>query len=282
MSPTAAFSLTRSALRFLFDSSFPAERRGCDLWRRVSRRIPRPKGTGSSLVFFFNLLVASMVVVILAHNGVLFLMAWEVMALSSFFLVTFEDEKESTRQAGWIYLRCESRRHSVSPCAVRPARPIERITRFQSLLGILGSRTSFRDGAVWIWNQGWFCAAARLVTRVVAHPAAPSHVSAVMSAVMIKTGIYGLLRVMMLLGAPEIWWGWVLCGVGLTSGMVGVLLALAQKDLKRLLAYSSVENGGIIALRLRCGLDRTFRGETRSCSSWLCWSVPARPQPLAL
>ena len=93
-----------------------------------------------------------------------------------------------------------------------------------------------------------------------AHPAAPSHVSAVMSAVMIKTGIYGLLRVMMLLGAPQAWWGWVLCGVGLTSGMIGVLLALAQQDLKRLLAYHSVENIGIIALGLGCGNARTPRG----------------------
>jgi formate hydrogenlyase subunit 3/multisubunit Na+/H+ antiporter MnhD subunit len=86
-----------------------------------------------------------------------------------------------------------------------------------------------------------------------AHPAAPSHVSAVMSAVMIKTGIYGLLRVMMLLGAPQGWWGWVLCGIGLSSGVIGVLLALAQHDLKRLLAYHSVENIGIIALGLGVG-----------------------------
>ena len=86
-----------------------------------------------------------------------------------------------------------------------------------------------------------------------AHPAAPSHVSAVMSAVMIKTGIYGLVRVMMLLGAPQAWWGWVLCGIGLSSGVIGVLLALAQHDLKRLLAYHSVENIGIIALGLGVG-----------------------------
>ena len=86
-----------------------------------------------------------------------------------------------------------------------------------------------------------------------AHPAAPSHVSAVMSAVMIKTGIYGLVRVMMLLGAPQAWWGWVLCGIGLSSGVIGVLLALAQHDVKRLLAYHSVENIGIIALGLGVG-----------------------------
>ncbi len=202
--------------------------------------------------FFFNLLGASMVVVILAHNGVLFLMAWELMALSSFFLVTFEDEKESTRQAGWIYLVASH----VG-------------TAFLLVLFILLSRTngsldfnrfspSSGPGLLFVMALFGFGTKAGFVPLHVwlpeAHPAAPSHVSAVMSAVMIKTGIYGLLRVIMFLGAPEIWWGWVLCGVGFTSGMVGVLLALAQKDLKRLLAYSSVENAGIIALGLGVGL----------------------------
>jgi hydrogenase-4 component B len=72
-----------------------------------------------------------------------------------------------------------------------------------------------------------------------------------MSGVMIKTGIYGLVRVIMFLGPPQAWWGWCLCGIGLSSGIIGVLLALAQHDLKRLLAYHSVENIGIIALAAR-------------------------------
>lgn len=210
--------------------------------------------------FFFNLLVASMIVVILAHNGVLFLMAWEVMALSSFFLVTFEDEKESTRQAGWIYLVASH----VG-------------TAFLLVLFILLGRTngsldfnrfssSSGPGLLFVMALFGFGTKAGFVPLHVwlpeAHPAAPSHVSAVMSAVMIKTGIYGLLRVMMFLGAPELWWGWVLCGVGLTSGVVGVLLALAQKDLKRLLAYSSVENAGIIALGLGVGFIGLSSGRT--------------------
>ena len=87
-----------------------------------------------------------------------------------------------------------------------------------------------------------------------AHPAAPSHVSAVMSGVMIKTGIYGLMRAFTFLGTPPLWWGWVLVAIGLTSGVLGVLFALAQHDLKRLLAYHSVENIGIIALGLGVGL----------------------------
>ncbi len=87
-----------------------------------------------------------------------------------------------------------------------------------------------------------------------AHPAAPSHVSALMSGVMIKTGIYGLMRAFTFLGTPPLWWGWGLVAIGLSSGVLGVLFALAQHDLKRLLAYHSVENIGIIALGLGVGL----------------------------
>src|SRR5207249_11319937 len=81
-----------------------------------------------------------------------------------------------------------------------------------------------------------------------AHPAAPTHVSAVMSGVMIKTGIYGLVRTLTFLGPLPAWAGWLLIGVGVTSGVLGVLFALAQHDLKRLLADSSVEKMGLIAL----------------------------------
>ena len=87
-----------------------------------------------------------------------------------------------------------------------------------------------------------------------AHPAAPAHVSAVMSGIMIKLGIYGLLRTLSYLGEPPTWWGWLLLCIGLVSGVLGVLYALAQHELKRLLAYHSVENIGIIAMGIGLGL----------------------------
>jgi hydrogenase-4 component B len=87
-----------------------------------------------------------------------------------------------------------------------------------------------------------------------AHPAAPSHVSALMSGAMIKVGIYGLLRALTFLGTPEPWWGWLLIAIGVSSGVLGVLFALAQHDLKRLLAYHSVENIGIILLGIGIGV----------------------------
>src|SRR5208337_3084062 len=210
--------------------------------------------------FFFNLLVASMVVVILARNGVLFLMAWEMMALSSFFLVTFEDEKESTRQAGWTYLVASHIGTAfllVLFVLLGRANGSLDFDRFSASSGAplmfvpalvgFGTKAGFIPLHVWLPE---------------AHPAAPSHVSAVMSAVMIKTGIYGLLRILTFLGPPQAWWGWVLCVVGLTSGILGVLLALAQHDLKRLLAYHSVENIGIIALGLGVGILGVSRRST--------------------
>ena len=93
-----------------------------------------------------------------------------------------------------------------------------------------------------------------------AHSAAPSHVSALMSGVVIKMGIYGLVRVLVLVGPPPAWWGWVVLALGLASAVLGVLWALAQHDLKRLLAYHSVENIGIILMGLGLGALGTAYG----------------------
>jgi hydrogenase-4 component B len=210
--------------------------------------------------FFFNLLAASMVLVVLARNGVLFLAAWEAMSLASFFLVTFENEKDAVRHAGWVYLVAT---HLGTVClfllfvllgrqagsldfdrfvvAGRSGQPLVDLCFILALLGF-GTKAGLMPLHVWLPE---------------AHPAAPSHVSAVMSGVMIKTGIYGLMRMLIILGHPSPippWWGWLLIGAGLTSGILGVLFALAQHDLKRLLAYHSVENIGIITLGLGLGV----------------------------
>ena len=87
-----------------------------------------------------------------------------------------------------------------------------------------------------------------------AHPAAPSHVSALMSGVMIKMGLYGILRILTFLGPPAPWWGLTLAGLGMITALVGISLALHQRDLKRVLAYSSIENVGLIALALGVGV----------------------------
>ena len=207
--------------------------------------------------FFFNLLVASMVMVVLARNGVLFLVAWEVMALSSFFLVTFEDERESVRDAGWTYLVAT---HLGTAFLLvmfvlmgREAGSLD-FDQFEKLGSISSASASlfFLLAIIGFGTKAGFMPLHVWLPE--AHPAAPSHVSALMSGVMIKTGIYGLIRVLTFLGPPPVWWGWLLVGIGLSSGILGVLFALAQHDLKRLLAYHSVENIGIIALGLGVGL----------------------------
>ena len=217
--------------------------------------------------FFYCLLVLGMMLVLLARNAVLFLIAWELMALASFFLVTFEHERESVREAGWIYFVAThlgtafllvfflltARETGSMDFTVWAEKGIQTrgLADILFLLAIVGfgTKAGFMPFHVWLPE---------------AHPAAPSHVSALMSGVMIKTGIYGLLRALTFLGAPAcagatagrppLWWGWALIGIGLTSGVLGVLFALAQHDLKRLLAYHSVENVGIITLGLGAGL----------------------------
>ncbi len=203
--------------------------------------------------FFFNLLTASMLMVVVARNGVLFLVSWELMSLASFFLVTQEDEKESVRRAGWVYLVA-----------------MHLGTAFLlALFVLLGKdsgtldfdRASTAAAPSWVFFVlavvGFGTKAGFIPMHVwlpEAHPAAPSHVSAVMSGVMIKTGIYGLLRMLTMFESPPAWWGWTFVGIGVVSGILGILNALAQRDLKRLLAYSSVENIGIIAIGLGVGL----------------------------
>jgi formate hydrogenlyase subunit 3/multisubunit Na+/H+ antiporter MnhD subunit len=213
----------------------------------------------------FNLLVVSMAAVMVARDGLLFLVAWETMALSSFFLVTFENEKAEVREAGWTYMvathlgtafllvmfvllavRSGSFDFDDFGAAAAGLTPALAGLLFVLALVGFGTKAGFMPLHVWLPE---------------AHPAAPSHVSAVMSGVMIKTGIYGLVRLLTLLGPPPAWWGWTLVAVGAVSGIFGVLFALAQHDLKRLLAFSSVENIGIIALGLGLGLLGVSRGQ---------------------
>jgi formate hydrogenlyase subunit 3/multisubunit Na+/H+ antiporter MnhD subunit len=201
---------------------------------------------------WYNLLLAAMLVVVLARDGFLFLVAWEIMTISSFFLVMFDHQKKGVMQAGWIYLVAShagtafllvmflllSREGSLDFASLSASGHLRSVVFAVAMIGF-GVKAGFVPLHVWLPE---------------AHPAAPSHVSALMSGVMIKTGIYGILRVLMILGAPEAWWGWTLLVVGAASGILGVLFAIAQHDLKRLLAYHSVENIGIICLGLGIGV----------------------------
>lgn len=203
--------------------------------------------------FFFNLLTAAMAMVVLARNSILFLVSWEVMTLASYFLVTFEDEHRSVRQAGWVYL-------------IAAHIGTAFLLAFFVLLGKYNNNWDFagvdvgdRQAAIlFLLALVGFGTKAGLMPLHVwlpeAHPAAPSPVSAVMSGVMLKMGIYGIVRTISVLPDVQIEWGWLLTGLGILSGVLGILFAAAQHDIKRMLAYSSIENIGIILIGLGLGI----------------------------
>jgi len=207
----------------------------------------------------FNLFLLTMSLVTLADNVLTFLLMWEGMSLTSYFLVITESGEERVRNAGLWYI------------AMTHAGLVMLLAAFLLLTGGAGSgafadlrasAASLTHGArdaVFVLAFLGFGSKAGIVPLHVwlprAHPAAPSHVSALMSGVMIKMGVYGLLRVALdLLGGGPAWWGGLVLGVGVVSALLGVLYALMEHDLKRLLAYHSVENIGIILIGIGAGL----------------------------
>jgi len=201
----------------------------------------------------------SMSLVVSAANVLTFLLAWELMALSSWFLVITEHDRPETVRGGLWYL---SMTH-MGVLALLAAFFLlggdgTGAWTFDALRdGAAGAPPGTRD-AIFLLALVGFGSKAGVVPLHVwlprAHPAAPSHVSALMSAVMVKLGVYGLLRMVLdLLGGGPAWWGVVLVTVGAATALTGVLYALVDDDLKRLLAYSTVENVGLIVLGAGAG-----------------------------
>jgi hydrogenase-4 component B len=211
-------------------------------------------------VRFAHLVLAVLLValsgVVTARTIVAFLASWEVMAVAAWLLVIFEHEKRETWDAGMVYL----------------------VLAHACTLALIGMFAVWRGGhADWRFAQlAQSASSGPVATGLIltlgligfgikagafpfhfwlpgAHAAAPSHVSALLSGIMLKVGIYGLCRMLALLGPPPAWWGWIVLLMGLASSVLGVLWALAQHDLKRLLAYHSVENIGIILMGLGLG-----------------------------
>jgi len=197
----------------------------------------------------YHLFLASMGFVLLADDAYGFMLAWETMALSSYFLVTAQHRIPEIRSAGFLYLLIahvgaiaillsfgvmQGGSWQFTFDAMRGAQlePAWAATAFLLALFGFGAKAGLVPTHVWLPE---------------AHPAAPSPVSALMSGVMLKTALYGVLRVTFdLLGEPQWWWGLILLALGLFTALYGVIFAAAQTDMKRLLAYSSIENIGII------------------------------------
>jgi len=200
----------------------------------------------------FPAVVATMAVVVTARNGLLFLMAWEGMTLGSYFLVAFEHEKPDVRSAAFKYLVASQLGGACILAAFAILAAGGDSLDFASFAAAAARMGAMKRALVFALALLGFGTKAGLVPVHVwlplAHPAAPSHVSALMSGVLIKTGFYGILRVLVLLGPPPLGFGLALTIAGAVTLPVGILFSLGQHDMKRALAYSSIENIGIAAV----------------------------------
>ena len=203
------------------------------------------------LTAMLNLFVFSMLLVTLADNAVVFLVAWELMALVSYFLVIFEQKGAPTTRAGFIYIVMTHLGTIAIMILFLVLFSLTGTFGFDGFKNSLEHLTPVTRNVIFVLALIGFGTKAGLVPLhvwlPVAHPTAPSHVSALMSGVMVKTAVYAFLRIMLPLGvAIPLWWGSLLIVVGLASAVFGVMYALVERDIKRLLAYSTVENMGLI------------------------------------
>jgi hydrogenase-4 component B len=209
---------------------------------------------GRKLRLFYGLVTAGMALLVVAGNAVLFLAGWEVMALCAFLLITTSDQDREVREVGYLYLvatrigtLCLLAMFAllfVTQGSFTFGGPLDAGSAAATpmlLLGLVGFGIKAGLMPFHVWLPG-------------AHASAPSHVSALMSGVLIKMGIYGLLRLTSFFPSPPLWWGGLVLGLGIASGVLGVAFAIGQHDIKRLLAYHSVENIGIICMGLGLGL----------------------------
>lgn len=212
----------------------------------------------------FNVLLAAVALVFAAADVVTFLFAWEVMTLSTAALVATEHEIRSTRRAAYMYLVMSHVGTGALLAGFLVLASASGSLSFEAVLA--GNVVSgwWRDALFVLFFLGFGVKAGVIPLHVwlpEAHPAAPSSISALMSAVLIKAGIYGLFRVCAFgLGVPDVNWGLAVMAVGALSAILGVLYALAQSDVKRLLAYSTIENAGIILLGLGAGMTASALG----------------------
>ena len=235
---------------------------GLGYWRQSEN-----PGSGRKLRVFYGLLAGGMALLLVARSSVLFLVGWEVMALSAYFLVVTEGRQASVRQAGWIYL-VATHLGTMSLFAL--------FTLFSTISGSF-EWAPISANYIGAWQATAIFLLALLgfglkagimpfhVWLPIAHASAPSHISGLLSGVMIKMGVYGILRVCGYLPLPPLWWGALLVALGLSSGIVGIVAAIGQRDLKRMLAYSSIENVGIIAAGIGLGL----LGRTLGVREWV-------------
>jgi hydrogenase-4 component B len=235
---------------------------GLGYW--AQRRHP---GNGRRLQLFWGFMVAGMALLMISRHAMAFLLGWEVMTLAAFFLVSTEDDRAECRRASWVYLIATHvgtltlfallvlwRRATGSYALVPVAPDLVSLSVMNGLFFLALVSFGLKAGMMpfHFWLPG-------------AHANAPSHVSALLSGVLLKTGIYGLVRFLSLLPDPPGAWGGVIILLGAVSALFGVVFAIGQHDLKRLLAYHSIENIGIILM----GVGIAMLGRSAHRPEWV-------------
>jgi len=213
---------------------------------------------------FYSLLAIGMVLVLLSRDAILFIFSWEIMSVSSFFLVISDKTNSETLRGGLIYFVTAHIGAALMFAAFFILASASGSFEFSSwsnlhlpvmkanlifVLALLGFGTKAGFIPLHVWLP-------------LAHPAAPSHVSALMSGIMIKMGIYAILRILTFITPYQTWWGITIIIIGVISGVWGVLFAIGQHDIKKLLAYHSVENIGIIMLGMGIGIIGVSHGNS--------------------
>lgn len=211
------------------------------------------------LGLFYNLFILSMLALVSSSNTFMFLFFWEIMSLVSYFLVVFEHQDSRVRRAGFIYIVMT---HIGTAFIVIAFLLLYRETgsySFAEMTALAHNLSPNTKTIIFILVTLGFGTKAGIVPLHIwlpkAHPAAPSNVSALMSGVMLKTAIYGFIRIAIdVLGVGPAWWGVLILIIGAVSALLGVMYALMEHDIKRLLAYHSVENIGIILMGIGAAL----------------------------
>lgn len=215
--------------------------------------------------FLFNIFVLSMVLVVASNNAFFFLLFWELMSLASFFLVIYDHDKDENLKSGMTYLVMTHFGTAFILASFLLGYIQTGDYSFDSFRHASATFSPLIKNLIFVFAFIGFGTKAGMIPLHIwlpkAHPSAPSNVSALMSAVMIKLGIYGMIRTIFDFSgfgaSPDFaWWGVLLVGAGSASAVIGVLYAVVERDIKRALAFSSIENIGIILIGL--GLSVIF------------------------
>ncbi|NTW72629.1 MAG: formate hydrogenlyase [Eubacteriaceae bacterium] len=213
----------------------------------------------------YSVFILSMILVFTASNTIFFFIAWEIMSVVSYFLVVFESEVEENRRAGTLYIIMT---HLGAALMLIGFMIMYSFTNSFALNSDSALIPEFYRNIIFLLLVIGFGTKAGVVPLHIwlpyAHPAAPSNVSALMSGIMIKTAVYGILRfIMIYLGVQNTWWGILILVIGISSALIGVVYAFVENNIKKLLAFSSIENIGIIFIGLGiCFIAISTKNET--------------------